>query len=45
MKLNVKMESPAIVVPENATSKSTLIIELGTLSVQNGFKTVLHSYI
>ena len=40
MKLNVKMESPAIVIPESATSPNGLVVELGTLAVQNGFQTV-----
>lgn len=40
MKLDVKMESPAIVVPENTSSSNGIVIELGTLTVQNGFQNV-----
>eukprot|EP00026_Physarum_polycephalum_P000020 Phypoly_transcript_00020.p1 GENE.Phypoly_transcript_00020~~Phypoly_transcript_00020.p1 ORF type:complete len:3396 (+),score=660.90 Phypoly_transcript_00020:132-10319(+) len=39
MKLDVKMESPAIVVPESTASANGIVVELGTLSVQNGFQT------
>lgn len=38
MKLDVVIDTPEIVIPENATSTSTVVAELGSLRVTNSFK-------